>query len=84
MKNTSFKSSKIIQCRFTDTILEKACFEDVDLAGSTFHNCDLRNANFVNAINYIISPVDNKIKGAKFSFPECMGLVKSLDVIIID
>ncbi len=84
MKEVSFKDSKIYQCRFIDALLEKACFTQVDLNGTTFHNCDLRESNFEGALNYCINPCENKIKKAKFSFPECIGLLKSLDITIIE
>lgn len=84
MAHTSFKESKIIESRFIDTILKKACFSGTDLAGTTFNNCDLRESDFKDAINYLINPCENKIKKAIFSFPECIGLVKSLDITILE
>jgi len=34
--------------------------------------------------NYIINMQANNIKKAKFSFPECIGLLKALDIELID
>jgi fluoroquinolone resistance protein len=84
MKNASFKESRIIQCRFSNTDLTKSCFVDADLAGTLFHNCDLREADFAGAINYVINPCENRIKKARFTSPACLGLVKSLDIVIIE
>jgi uncharacterized protein YjbI with pentapeptide repeats len=84
MKHFNFDRSKIIQCRFDETNLSEARFLEVDFAGSTFHNCDLTKANFEKAMNYVLNPCENKIKKAKFSSPECLGLIKALDVEIIE
>ncbi len=84
MKRVNFNRSKIVQCRFDETNLSEAQLIGVDFAGSTFHNCDLSKANFEKAVNYVLNPCENKIKKAKFSSPECLGLVKALDVDIVE
>jgi uncharacterized protein YjbI with pentapeptide repeats len=82
MKNSSFKGSKLKDSHFTKTILKGADFSDVDLSATIFHNCDLCNADFSTAVHYDIDPQMNKIKKAKFSFPEAAGLLRVFDVII--
>ncbi len=84
MEDASFKESRLLECKFVDTTLKKANFEDVELAGTMFQNCDMREANFLGAVNYRINPCENRISKAKFSFPECIGLIKPLDIIIED
>lgn len=84
MKNTSFKGSKLRECYFNDTQLMDANFEDTDLTGTLFHNADLTKANFENAKNYSIDVRTNKVKKAKFSLPEALGLLHGFDIEIIN
>ena len=83
MKKTSFNGSKIHSSRFINNTLVEANFTDTDLQGTIFHNCNLSKSNFCRALNYTIDPRINNIKKAKFSFPECIGLLKTLDITII-
>lgn len=83
MKSSSFKGSKLKECHFTNTTLAGADFSDVDLTGTIFHNCDLCKADFSTATQYNIDPQTNKIKKAKFSFPEAVGLLRGFDITII-
>lgn len=83
MKNTTFNESKLKECHFTNTSLIGADFTEVDLSGTIFHNCDLSKADFSSAIRYDIDPQTNKIKKAKFSLPEAVGLLRGFDIIIV-
>ena len=83
MKNATFNGSKLKECYFTNTCLNGADFGSVDLSGTLFHNCDLCKADFSSAINYTIDPQTNKIKKAKFSLPEAMGLLRSFEIDIV-
>lgn len=84
MRGASLEECKILQSKFVDVFLEKASFVKSDLTGSIFHNCDLRESNFENALNYVINPCENKITKAKFSFPECIGLLKAMDITLLE
>lgn len=83
MNQTSFKGSKLKECHFTGTSLKGADFQDADLSGTIFHNCDLSKADFSTAIQYEMDPQSNKIKKAKFSLPEAVGLLRGFDIIIL-
>ena len=83
MKKISFSGSKLKECHFTNTNLHGADFGEVDLSGTIFHNCDLSKADFTTAILYEIDPQKNKIKKAKFSLPEAIGLLRGFDVTIV-
>lgn len=82
MKNTPFSGSKLKDVHFTNTILIGADFSDVDLTGAIFHNSDLSKAEFSKATRYTIDPQTNKIKKAKFSLPEALGLLQAFDIMI--
>lgn len=83
MKGTHFNGSKILEAHFTSTILNGADFTDTDLTGTLFHNCDLCKADFSSARRYNIDPQTNKIKKAKFSLPEAVGLLQGFDITIV-
>ena len=65
-------------------------FEECDLTEADFRECNLEEAVFVNdnlmkadlrgAKNYVISPESNRVRKAKFSFPEVMSLLKCLEI----
>jgi fluoroquinolone resistance protein len=82
MKHTSFQESRLTECQFIDTNLTEANFTMSDLPGTLFHNSDLTKANFCGAKNYEIDVRNNKIKKAKFSFPEAIGLLHGFDIDI--
>jgi fluoroquinolone resistance protein len=83
MKKTSFKGSKVHESSFTDTFLLEADFSECDLLKTIFHNANLNKANFCEAKNYMIDPLANKLKNAKFSFPEAINLLKGLGIEIV-
>ena len=82
MKKTLFQQSKIHGSNFIDSCLVEADFTGADLKDTMFHTCDLSNSNFCHAVNYAIDPQVNKVKGAKFSFPEVVGLLKNFEITI--
>ena len=62
----------------------EADFSQADLQETIFHHSDLSKANMISAINYFINPIDNSLKKAKVSFPECIGILKALDITIVE
>lgn len=83
MKQVSFYGSKIKDCHFTATSLIEADFGETDLSGTVFHNCDLTKSDFCGAKNYAIDVRTNKVKKAKFSFPEAISLLQGLEIDIV-
>jgi fluoroquinolone resistance protein len=82
LKGTVFHHCTIRDTHFTNTKLIGSDFSGSDLKGSIFHNADLSKANFVEAINYSINPLTNKLTKAKFSKPEVLALLDHLDIVI--
>ena len=54
--------------------------DDCDMAGATFDNTNIEKADLRTAINYTIDPNANRIKNAKFSLPEAVGLLYKFDI----
>ncbi|RLG90863.1 MAG: pentapeptide repeat-containing protein, partial [Thermoprotei archaeon] len=57
-------------------------FKQCNLQNSTFHNCNLARADFSGAREYSFSPVNNKIRDAKFNFPEVVELLRFFQIKI--
>ena len=67
---------------FRDAVLPKAKFCESDLSKAEFVNCDLRGADFRGALNYVLSPADNRLEKARFSLPEAITLLTGLGIIV--
>jgi uncharacterized protein YjbI with pentapeptide repeats len=80
MKRSRFIESIVRETSFINVDLRDSDFAGSDLQGSKFHNALLENVNFVGARNYYIDPSSNKIKKAKFSYPEVLSLLATFDI----
>lgn len=69
---------------FREANLHKVDFRETDLMDSLFSNTNLTDADFRGAQNYQIDPTRNKIQGAKFSLPEAMALLYSMEIDLSD
>jgi len=69
---------------FREADLTKVNFQGTDLVKSLFGNTNLTQADLSRARNYHIDPGDNNLKKAKFSLPEAMALLYSMDIELIE
>ena len=69
---------------FREADLSRADFSGTDLSESIFSNTNLSEADLSQARNYQIDPGQNELKGARFSLPEAMSLLYSMDIILIE
>lgn len=69
---------------FADTILTEANCTDTDFADSRFLHTDLTKADFTGASNYTIDATANTLKKTKFSLPEAISLLRSLDIVLAE
>ncbi len=84
LQGASFKDCKARHLDFEGANLSKADFHGADLEMSRFVGCDLTETNFVNAQNYQINAAANTLHKTKFSLPEAVALLNSLDIILED
>ena len=70
LKGTRFKSCKLQEVDFSK------------LAGAIFYRTMLEKADFRGASDYTIDPEENKIKRARFSNPDVIGLLSKYDIQI--
>jgi len=83
----NLKGVRITECTakdvdFREADLSMADFSGTDLSGAQFGSTNLTGANLRGALNYRIVPVENTLKGARFSLPEAMSLLSGLDIEI--
>lgn len=79
--------TKIIACEakevdFAEADLSQGDFQRTDFEKSIFFKTNLSQADFRGAKNYFIDVKNNVIKKARFSLPEAMALLQSLDIVI--
>jgi fluoroquinolone resistance protein len=69
---------------FREADLSQANFADTDLYESLFSQTNLTEADLSRARNYHIDPGQNILKQARFSLPEAMSLLYSLDIVLAE
>ena len=67
---------------FAEADLSQANCRNTDFEKSRFLNTNLTGADFTGAINYSIAATLNTMKKTKFSLPEAISLLYSLDIIL--
>lgn len=80
---------RIVNCTasevdFRESDLSQADFTGTDLSKSLFMDTNLTQADLSQARNYQIDPGQNLLKGARFSMPEAMALLYSMDIDLTD
>lgn len=82
LSGARFEECEARETDFSGATLQRASFVHSDLEGAKFMESDLREADFTGAHGYIIDPTRNKVKKARFSLPEAIGLLKTFGVVI--
>ncbi|EJO5349147.1 pentapeptide repeat-containing protein [Clostridium botulinum] len=82
LNNFNFSGSKFKESLFEECDLIDANFKDVRFESTQFTQCNMTMADFRGAYGYAIDIKSNKLKKAKFSFPEVTNLLNSIDIVI--
>lgn len=77
-----FSDSSITGSMFAECNLIESNFRKCDLSETEFFRCDISKADFRDSTGYRIDIMSNKMKGARFSYPEAINLLYSLGVKI--
>lgn len=77
-----FSGNSIQESEFEECNLQESNFKDCGLERTQFYKCDLRKSDFRNAIGYVIDITSNKVTNAKFSYPEVIHLLDTLQINI--
>ncbi len=75
LNRSSFLNSQLQGVDFSEADLKNSKLSGCDLKDATFQNTNLEMVDLRNATNYSINPEQNRIKGAKFSLAEVIGLL---------
>jgi uncharacterized protein YjbI with pentapeptide repeats len=75
IKKSQFLDCEIRETDFLYSNLTGSDFRDSDLNTSKFNNTNLEKTNFIGAKNYYIDPTCNKLKQARFSYPDVLSLL---------
>jgi len=88
----TFMGLDLQRARITECLAKEVYFSESNLTGAVLTGCDFDNGRFTHntlthadlrhAKNYTISPTLNTLKQTKFSMPEAMSLLHSLDIIL--
>jgi fluoroquinolone resistance protein len=91
---SSFFQTNIKKTRFKNVLLQEVDFTECQLTGSVFDNCDMTRAIFEKSVlesvdfrtsyRFSIDPSVNKMKKAKFSANNLLGLLDRFDLEIFD
>jgi fluoroquinolone resistance protein len=84
LSESRIKRCEAINVDFREANLTKVDFAFTDLKESLFQKTKLSKADLRYARNYQIDPSQNEITGAKFSLPEALSLLYSMDIELID
>lgn len=82
LKNTIFKDSQLTEVDFSSSDLSNARFENCNLSLAIFNETILFKTDFRTANKYSIDPERNRVKKAKFSIPNVVGLLDKYDIEI--
>ena len=74
--------SRLHEVDFAEADMMGVNFNNCDLSGSSFEKTNLEKADFRTAFNYSFDPEHNKIKKAKFSKEEVVGLLRKYNIEI--
>lgn len=82
LKGLDFSGNTITDSMFAKCALEDCKFKNSVLSATEFHQCDLRKADFREAFGYQIDITSNRMKNARFSYPEVVHLLDVLEIKI--
>lgn len=82
LRKSSFLNSSLASVDLTSADVRGLIFEKCDFVDALFENTNLKKVDLRTATNYRIAPENNQIKGAKFSIPGVMGLLRHHDIQI--
>lgn len=84
LKELQIKDCIATDVDFREADLTRADFAGTDLSESLFSKTNLTEADLSSARNYHIPPEQNILKQAKFSLPEAMALLYSMDIVLTE
>ncbi len=82
LRKFDFAQSALTHCTFADCDLSESDLRSCDLSDTEFFRCDLRKADLRHAGGFIIDVNNNRLRGARFTYPEVLDLLDGLGIRI--
>lgn len=82
LKRMDFSNCALSGSTFAECVLTETSFRNADLSDTEFYKCDLRKSDFRSARGYRIDCLSCPLKGARFSMPDVLQLLDSLEIKI--
>jgi len=82
LKNTKFTDCMLQEVEFGEADLSQADLRRADLSQARFFHTDLTETDLRDARNYDINAVVNTLHKTRFTLPEAVSLLHSLDIIL--
>jgi uncharacterized protein YjbI with pentapeptide repeats len=76
LRSASFLRCSLQQADFTGADLREAAFALSILSGAVFEDCHLEKCDFREAVDFVIDPSRNRMRGARFSPEGLAGLLR--------
>ena len=83
LKKSPFNNCELQECDFSECDLSGANFSGSNLHNAKFDRTNLEGTDFSASSNFSIHPVQNRIKGAKFSRDGLQGLLTDFGIKVI-
>jgi len=80
LQSVTISDCIVRECDFRECDLSKAMLTENDFHNTLFGKTNFSHADLTNSINYVIDIRENQLKGAKFSLPEAITLLHSLEI----
>ena len=80
LEGIEIKKCVAVDVDFREANLSQVDFSGTDLNRSLFYKTNLTTADLNTAKNYAINPTENTLTQAKFSMPEALSLLYSMDI----
>jgi uncharacterized protein YjbI with pentapeptide repeats len=84
LRGIQIRDCVAVDVDFREADLCQADFGGTDLSQSMFGNTNLSHADLTRARNYHIDSGQNVLRQAKFSLPEAMSLLHSMDIVLVE
>jgi fluoroquinolone resistance protein len=82
LRKKDFSECDLSGCMFENCNLSDASFVGTNLKETIFDDNNLIGADFRNAKDYLFDVRNNQVKGAKFSMPEAVNLLLTMNIIL--
>lgn len=82
LTKSTFLSNEMEDCLFDNADMRGLNFSGTVFGETHFRHCNLEKANFSDATGFIINPLENKVKGAVFSFSNALELLNIFEIVL--